>query len=71
MEVKSAVQTAKNYVREIFEDEEISNLGLEEIQRKGGSWEITIGFSRAWDRNIVLFLEEMYLEPIKSYLLMI
>ena len=51
MDVKEAVGLAKQYVRELFADERIVNLGLEEVafEDKGKAWQITIGFSRPWD----------------------
>ena len=52
MEVTKAVLAAKDYVHEIFDDEGIMNVGLEEVQSKGRTWIITIGFSRPWDRNV-------------------
>ena len=52
MEVKEAVRTAKAHVTELFADEEIMNVGLEEVEFKNG-WRITIGFSRPWDRKIL------------------
>ena len=52
MDVKEAAQVAKAYVRELFMDEGISDLGLEEIECEGEYWRITIGFSRPWDHNI-------------------
>ena len=52
MEVTKAVLAAKDYVHEIFDDEGIMNVGLEEVQSKGRTWKITIGFSRPWDRNV-------------------
>ena len=52
MEVQEAVRAAKAHVTELFEDEEIMNVGLEEVEFKNG-WRITIGFSRPWDRTIL------------------
>ena len=52
MEVKQAVEVAKKYVADLFIDEGIANLGLEEVEKKGTYWNITIGFSRPWDSNI-------------------
>ena len=52
MDVKEAAQVAKTYVRDLFMDEGISDVGLEEIECDGGYWRITIGFSRPWDHNI-------------------
>lgn len=51
MEVKEAVDIAKQYVRDLFGDEKIINLGLEEVvsEDAGKFWLITIGFSRPWD----------------------
>ena len=52
MEMRDAVQNAKTHVVELFEDEGIADVGLEEIKLSGDFWEITIGFSRAWDRSV-------------------
>ena len=58
MDVKQAVQTAKQHIADIFADESIMNVGLEEVEfnESGSVWEVTIGFSRSWGRpgdNIV------------------
>ena len=52
MEVKQAVEVAKHYIAELFGDEGITNLGLEEVEGKGSYWHITIGFSRPWDSSV-------------------
>jgi hypothetical protein len=50
IEVNDAIKKAKQWVRNIFEEEQISNLGLEEIKHEhDGRWKITLGFSRPWD----------------------
>lgn len=51
MDVKEAVKTAKSYVAELFAEESLTNLGLEEIERdeRSGSWRVTVGFSRPWN----------------------
>ena len=53
MEVKEAVRLAKSYVADLFEAEQITNLGLEEIvfDEPSNSWKVTIGFSRPWDQK--------------------
>lgn len=53
MDVKEAVKTAKDYIIDIFGDEGIEHVGLEEVKFDAGAeaWEITIGFSRPWDRS--------------------
>jgi hypothetical protein len=51
MDVKEAVKLAMKYVADLFEEEQIENLGLEEVEFEDGtdSWHVTIGFSRPWD----------------------
>lgn len=51
MDVKEAAKTAKEYVTDLFAEERITNVGLEEIERKPHEqvWEVTVGFSRPWD----------------------
>ena len=52
MDVKQAVQAAKSHVAEIFADESIANVGLEEVEfdESNQVWAITVGFSRVWGR---------------------
>ena len=52
MDVKQAVQMAKEHVVEIFADEPIENVGLEEVEfdELNKVWAVTIGFSRYWGR---------------------
>ena len=52
MDVKEAVQAAKKHVAEIFADESIADVGLEEVEfdETEQVWAITIGFSRFWGR---------------------
>ena len=52
MDAKQAVQTAKEHVVELFADEPIENVGLEELEfdEVGQIWAVTIGFSRFWGR---------------------
>ena len=52
MEPKQAVAIAKSHVMELFADESIRNLGLEEIESNGIYWNVTIGFSRPWDVGV-------------------
>ena len=54
MDVKLAVATAKQHIAELFAEEEILNLGLEEVEwdELEKFWRITIGFSRPWNRNV-------------------
>ena len=57
MDVKEAVRTAKQYLVDIYDGENITDVGLEEavFDDESDSWNITIGFSRPWDtRNNVV-----------------
>lgn len=56
MNVKEAVRTAKAYVADIFEDEQITRVGLEEVEFDSAmrEWRVTIGFNRSWDANNTL-----------------
>ena len=51
MDVKQAAKLAKEYVADLFADEGIANVGLEEIQRVREFWKVTVGFSRPWDHG--------------------
>ena len=50
MDVKEAVRTAKDYLADLYIDEEIVNVGLEEVRYDYDTdkWHVTIGFSRPW-----------------------
>ena len=51
MDVKEAVATAKSYIQNLFGEEGIAELGLEEVEFEDiGDWLVTIGFTRSWDR---------------------
>lgn len=49
MEVKEAVNMAKEHIRNLYEGEKIVNLGLEEVELANDVWSIAVGFSRPWD----------------------
>lgn len=53
MQVKEAVAAAKAYIQDVFAEESISNLGLEEVQFEpdANSWKITVAFSRPWSSH--------------------
>jgi hypothetical protein len=52
MELKEAIATAKRHIEEMYEDERVSNVELEEIEHfhggEHGRWVVTVGFSRPW-----------------------
>ena len=53
MDVKEAVGMAKNYVADVFADEAITNVGLEEVvfDELSGDWKVTVGFARRWNQT--------------------
>lgn len=54
MEVKDAVRLAKSYVADLFADEKIRDIGLEEadFDETSDRWMITVGFRRPFERNV-------------------
>jgi hypothetical protein len=53
MDMKDAVKSAKSYVAELFREDGIAELGLEEIEFDDDQeiWNITIGFTRLRDQT--------------------
>jgi hypothetical protein len=51
MDVKMAIAEAKKYLHEVYADEQVTNLGLEEVEHDpaSGTWAITLSFSRPWN----------------------
>jgi hypothetical protein len=51
IDVKEAVRRAKSFVAQLFKEEGLINLGLEEIEHDdgAGAWKVTLGFSRPWN----------------------
>ena len=57
MDAHEAVGAAKSHVLEMFADEDIHSIGLEEIRFEKGSeagWAVTIGFARDWRNDTSL-----------------
>ena len=69
MDVKDAVRTAKAYLVDLFQDEQITNVGLEEVvfDEASATWRITIGFSRSWDLKGPLSVTMAGASPDRSY----
>ena len=69
MDVKEAVQVAKEYLTDLYEGEEITNVGLEEVvfEDRSNSWKITIGFSRPWDHKNALVATLADARSLRSY----
>jgi hypothetical protein len=71
MDVKEVVKLAKQHVIDLFAEEKIMNLGLEEVEfdEATNTWSVTIGFSRPWDepRSSFAALAGQMLYPKRSY----
>ncbi len=52
MNVKEAVSAAKGFIQDLFADEGITDIGLEEVEfdEPEDEWRVTIGFTRPWDK---------------------
>lgn len=53
MDVREAVQTAKAHIADLYADENIQHIGLEEVIFDDAldAWKVTVGFFRAWDKR--------------------
>lgn len=60
MDVKQAVHLAKHYITDLYSDENLTNLGLEEVEfdDKADLWNVTIGFSRPGQTGYTLSNDE-------------
>ena len=69
MDVKEAVRIAKEYLGDLFEAEQITNVGLEEVvfEDASNSWKVTIGFPRPWDQKGLLVTALAERGPERSY----
>jgi hypothetical protein len=71
MDVKEAVALAKRHILELFAEEQVANLGLEEVEFDDSSneWSVTVGFSRPWDepRNPFAVISREGSFPKRSY----
>jgi hypothetical protein len=61
-DAKRIVQIAKRWLSEQYADEEIHDIGLEEVRLSKGCWEITLGFGRKKPRseNSILPISILY-----------
>jgi hypothetical protein len=65
LEVSEAIRTAKKYVLQVFADESILDVGLEEVSYDDSSnvWNVTVGFTRPWERARTRVPSALYLNP--------
>ena len=52
MDVKEAARIAREHIIDLFADEEVSGIGLEEAVRdqETDQWRVTFGFNRPWEQ---------------------
>ena len=69
MDVKAAARVAKECVADLFEDEEITQIGLEEVEfdSEAHDWNVTIGFTRPWEHSNFLINALGDRWPARSY----
>ena len=69
MDVRQAARTAKEYIIDLFDDEQVTNVGLEEVvfDDMSNNWKITIGFSRPWDQKNPLVIAVADPRSARSY----
>lgn len=69
MDVKEASRIAKDYVSEVYSEEEIANVGLEEVEFDDPArlWKITVGFSRPWNTKNPVMMALGGWRPERSY----
>ncbi len=46
LDVQEAIRKARSKFGEIFQEEPITDIGLEEVEHESNTWKITIGFNR-------------------------
>lgn len=65
MDVQEAAKVAKNFVEQVFSDEEPTNIGLEEIEfdERSDAWDVTVAFSRPWN-SVKTALSSITGEPL-------
>ena len=51
MDVKKTVMIAKAFILDLYQEENPTNVGLEEVEldQSSNEWVVTVGFSRPWD----------------------
>ena len=69
LHVRDAVDIAKREITSLFESEDISNVGLEEVVHDpdSGRWRITIGFKRPWEEDGPLTNPLFRSQPARTY----
>ena len=69
MDVTEAVQSAKDYVTDLFAAEKIRDVGLEEVDFDESQrvWNVTVGFARPWDDHGIRGIVRASGAPLRTY----
>jgi hypothetical protein len=71
LNVRDAVHVAIQHVQSLFESENLTNLGLEEVEfdHTENEWVVTVGFSRPWDypKNALAALSNQGGQPRRAF----
>ena len=69
MDANEAIKSAKAQLKIYFNEEGISDLGLEEVDfsEADQEWRITLGFSRPWNKYAGTIAEMMQRRPDRVY----
>lgn len=70
IDVKQAVQLAKEFAAGIYDTENISRLGLEAVERTedGKYWLVTLGFARPWTAPKPVRKHSVFKTPLEQAL---
>jgi len=67
---EEAVRAAKKWLAQVYADESIARIALEEVRFRDGNWEITLGFNRldpdAVEHNVKA-IEDLYARRLRVY----
>lgn len=69
MDVKEAITLARQYVSDVFSDEQLRDFGLEELEFDDDKdiWSITLGFSRPWQVSSTQNALTALMSPKRDY----
>ena len=68
MEVKDAARVAIEYVTDLFKDQQISDVGLEEAEMdNNNAWLITVGFHRSAPQNALTSIQLTLSGRLRSF----
>jgi hypothetical protein len=67
---EEAVRAAKRWLAQVYADEPIARIALEEVRFRDGNWEITLGFNRLdpeSPEDNIKAIEKLYARRLRVY----